>query len=59
MRNLVAKHRDVYTAHVEEAMAGMYERLAAAGVVIEKIYHHPVIRLASGLRARLRSRRRR
>jgi glycosyltransferase involved in cell wall biosynthesis len=50
MTSLVTKHRDVYTAHVEAAMAGMYERLAAAGLTLEKIYNHPAIRVALRLR---------
>ena len=50
MTSLVTKHRDVYTAHVEEAMAGMYERLAAAGLTLERIYNHPAIRFALRLR---------
>jgi glycosyltransferase involved in cell wall biosynthesis len=54
MRSLVEKHRDVYTTHVEEAMAGMYERLAAAGLTLERIYHHPAIRLALRLRGLVR-----
>ena len=54
MRSLVDKHRDVYTTHVEEAMAGMYERLAAAGLTLERIYHHPAIRLALRLRELVR-----
>jgi glycosyltransferase involved in cell wall biosynthesis len=44
MRNLVGKHRELYTEHVEDAMAGMYERLAAAGLTLERIYHHPAVR---------------
>jgi glycosyltransferase involved in cell wall biosynthesis len=44
MRNLVAKHRALYVAHVDEAFAAIYERLAAAGVTLERIYHHPVMR---------------
>jgi glycosyltransferase involved in cell wall biosynthesis len=54
MRSLVGKHRDVYTAHVEDAMAGMYERLAAAGLTLERIYHHPAVRLALRLRGLVR-----
>ena len=51
MRSLVTKHRDLYTAHVEDALAGMYERLAAAGVTLERIYHHPAVRAVLRLRS--------
>jgi glycosyltransferase involved in cell wall biosynthesis len=44
MRDLVAKHRALYAAHVDEAFPAIYERLAAAGVTLERIYHHPVMR---------------
>jgi glycosyltransferase involved in cell wall biosynthesis len=54
MRNLVAKHRTLYTAHVEDALGGMYERLAAAGVALERIYHFPPIRAFVRLRQLLR-----
>ena len=50
MRTLVAKHRDVYVAHLEDAMAGMYERLAAAGLTLERIYDHPAMRVYVRLR---------
>ena len=53
MRRLVAKHRALYEADLEEAMAGMYDRLAAAGVALERIYHHPAVRALVWLRARL------
>jgi len=53
MRSLVAKHRVLYEQHLEEAMAGMYQRLSAAGVTLERIYHHPAIRIALRLRALL------
>ena len=44
MRNLVRKHRALFEAHVDEAFPAIYERLAAAGVTLERIYHHPVMR---------------
>jgi glycosyltransferase involved in cell wall biosynthesis len=53
MRNLVEKHRDLYVAHLEDAMAGMYERLAAAGLTLERIYHHPAVRAFVRLRSLL------
>ncbi len=54
MRNIVAKHRDLYAAHAEDAMAGMYERLGAAGLMLERIYDHPVVRVALRLRGLFR-----
>jgi glycosyltransferase involved in cell wall biosynthesis len=51
MCSLVAKHRKVYDVHLEEAMADMYQRLSAAGIALEKIYHHPAVRAAVRLRA--------
>lgn len=57
MRDLVAKHRALYVAHVDEAFAAIYERLAAAGVSLERIYHHPVMRAYVWVAQRLRRRR--
>jgi glycosyltransferase involved in cell wall biosynthesis len=54
MRTLVAKHREAYVAHVEDAMAGMYERLAAAGRTLERIYHLPPVRAYVRMRELLR-----
>lgn len=59
MRSLVEKHRDLYTAHVEEAMAGMYERLAVSGLTLERIYDHPAVRAGLKLRSLLGRERRR
>jgi glycosyltransferase involved in cell wall biosynthesis len=56
MRNLVEKHRPLFEAHVDTAMSDMYERLAAAGVALEKIYDHPVVRVLVKLKLRLRGR---
>src|SRR5436309_1709203 len=50
MRSLVGKHRDLYVANLEDAMAGMYERLAAAGLTLERIYDHPAMRVYVRLR---------
>jgi len=50
MRTLVAKHRNLYVANLEDAMAGMYERLAAAGLTLERIYDHPAMRVYVRLR---------
>lgn len=54
MRTMVAKHRALYEAHLEEAFAGMYERVEAAGLALERIYHTPPIRFATWLRGRLK-----
>lgn len=56
MRSLVEKHRALYAAHVDEAFPAMYERLAAAGVTLERIYHHPVMRAYTWLVQRTRRR---
>src|SRR5205809_1200833 len=50
MRSLVAKHRDLYVSNLEDAMAGLYERLAAAGLTLERIYDHPAMRVYVRLR---------
>jgi glycosyltransferase involved in cell wall biosynthesis len=50
MRNLVRKHRRLYEDHLEIALAGMYERLSSAGLMLERIYNHPAVRLAVRLR---------
>src|SRR5438105_11528415 len=46
MRRLVAKQRVLYEQQREEAMAGMYQRLPAAGVTFQLIYRHSAIRIA-------------
>jgi glycosyltransferase involved in cell wall biosynthesis len=56
IRQLVAKHRGLYEAHVGDAMAGMYERLEMAGNTLERIYHTPPMRLYVRLRDRWRAR---
>jgi glycosyltransferase involved in cell wall biosynthesis len=50
MRNLVQKHRRLYEEHLETALGGMYERLSSAGLLLERIYNHPAMRLAVRLR---------
>jgi len=50
MRKLVAKHRDLYAAHLEEVCASMYERAALTSTLLERVYHHPVARLAVAVR---------
>jgi hypothetical protein len=53
MRTLVGKHRALYQAHVDDAMAGLYEHLAATSLTLERVYGHPAVRLALRLRALL------
>lgn len=50
MQALVAKHRALYERHLEAALAGLYEELMQASASLERIYHHPAVRL--GLRVR-------
>jgi glycosyltransferase involved in cell wall biosynthesis len=50
MRDMVAKHRPLYERHLEDAVAGLYEELMQCSATLERIYHHPVVRL--GLAAR-------
>jgi glycosyltransferase involved in cell wall biosynthesis len=50
MRALVEKHRALYEAHLEDAIAGMYEERARVSETLERIYRHPAARL--GLRLR-------
>ena len=56
MGALVAKHRSLYEQHLEVALGGMYERLQAAGVALERVYDHPAMRLAVKLRGLVRRR---
>ena len=51
MRTLVAKHRALYEAHLEDAIAGMYEQRSAVSLSLERIYDHPAVRLLLRLRA--------
>jgi glycosyltransferase involved in cell wall biosynthesis len=54
MRTLVGKHRALYQAHVEDAMAGLYEHLAATAITLERFYDNPATRLALRLRSLVR-----
>jgi glycosyltransferase involved in cell wall biosynthesis len=51
MRTLVAKHRALYEAHLEEALAAMYEERAEAYRLLDRVYGHPAIGLLLRLRA--------
>jgi len=54
MRSLVEKHRSLYEANLEEALAGMYERMSSAGIMLERIYDHPAVRALLRLRSLVR-----
>jgi len=54
MRSMVEKHRGLYEANLEEALAGMYERMSSAGIMLERIYDHPAVRALLRLRALVR-----
>jgi len=51
MRSLVAKHRALYEAHLEDALVGMYEERAEVCLSLERIYDHPAVRAYLRLRA--------
>jgi glycosyltransferase involved in cell wall biosynthesis len=51
MRMLVAKHRHLYDANLEDVLASMYEQRAALSVSLERFYRNPVFRLLLRLRA--------
>jgi glycosyltransferase involved in cell wall biosynthesis len=55
MRTLVAKHRALYEAHLEDAIAGMYEERAKVSLLVERFYDLPVIRALVHLRSLVRS----
>lgn len=54
MRTLVTKHRALYEAHLEDALAGLYEHLAETSLTLERVYLNPVVRLGVRLRRLLR-----
>jgi glycosyltransferase involved in cell wall biosynthesis len=51
MRDLVAKHRALYEAHLEDAIAGMYEERSKVSLMLERIYDHPAMRALVRLRS--------
>jgi len=53
MRTLVAKHRALYEAHLEDALAAMYDERAAVCLTLERIYAHPAARALLALRSLL------
>jgi|SRR5499426_1587707 len=51
MRALVEKHRTLYEANLEDALAGMYQERAEVCLALERIYDHPAARALLRLRA--------
>jgi glycosyltransferase involved in cell wall biosynthesis len=56
MRRIVTKHRALYEEHLDEALVGMYEHLAATSLTLERFYGNPAMRTALRLREWLRPR---
>jgi glycosyltransferase involved in cell wall biosynthesis len=52
MRRLVAKHRALYEAHLEDALAGLYVEYATVASALERAYNNPAGRMLTWLRAR-------
>ncbi len=50
MQTLVAKHRALYERHLEDALGGLYEELMGTSTTLERIYGHPAVRMALGIR---------
>jgi glycosyltransferase involved in cell wall biosynthesis len=50
MRRLVTKHRALYERHLDDALVGMYEHLAATSLTLERIYGNPAVRAALTVR---------
>src|SRR6266403_729600 len=50
MRTLVEKHRPLYLAHMEEALAGLYEERSEVCLALERVYDHPAVRVLLRLR---------
>jgi len=51
MRTLVAKHRRLYEANLEDAFGRLYEERSAVCLSLERIYAHPAARLLIALRS--------
>ena len=54
MRALVAKHRALYAAHLEDTIAGMYEEREKVSLLLDRIYAHPLMRALVRVRSLLR-----
>jgi glycosyltransferase involved in cell wall biosynthesis len=53
MRTLVAKHRALYEAHLDDALAAMFEEREGVCLSLERIYDHPAARVFLRLRGLL------
>ena len=53
MRRLVEKHRALYEAHLEDALAGLYAHYAGVCLSLERVYRHPALRALLWLRDRM------
>lgn len=58
MRQLVEKHRPLYEAHLGDTLGLVYDELARTSDTLERIYAHPLVRLALRLRDAVRPGRR-
>jgi glycosyltransferase involved in cell wall biosynthesis len=54
MHDLAVKHRALYEAHLEDALAAMYEQRSEVNLMLERVYQHPVVRALLGVRRLLR-----
>ena len=52
MRRLVTKHRALYEAHLEDALAGLYTEYTTVASALERAYDNPAGRFLTWLRAR-------
>jgi len=50
MTQLVTKHRALYDAHLVEAFSGLYAEHASTAAALERVYQHPLLRIATDLR---------
>jgi len=51
MRQIVAKHRALYTTHLDTALAQLYAQYSDVCIALEHVYRHPLLRTALRLRA--------
>jgi hypothetical protein len=52
MAKLATKHRRLYETHLTDALALLYEEYAGTADALERVYEHPLLRLATAWRAR-------
>lgn len=46
VQRIVAKHRDLYVAHVDHVVAGVHAELATVSTLLDRVYGNPLVRLA-------------